>query len=127
MGARATQPKMQVGKTTLLDDEDNAMLKAHAYLCNQDGKVEVLITQGASAGQAVICYDDSDSNPAAGGDIREHWSTGAYGEGGYKQTLSFIMAKGRYFEILTTADVAHPTLVIRWAPFGTLIQCTDYN
>ncbi len=126
MGAKATQPKMRLGNTTDQDDENNVMLPAHAYLCNQDGVIEVRINQSTSIDQIVIAYDDSDSNPIVGGDMRRRWSTGVYGEDEGWDSFNFTMQKGRYFEI-TVSGTIPPSLFIRWCPFGTLLKCTDYN
>ncbi len=123
MGAKATQPRKQAGLTTLLDDDSNAMLPAHAYLCNQDGEVEVIITMTSGQNVAVIGYDDTDTNPAAGGDIRGIYESGSYGGATFRKCFNFLMAKGRYFEI----TVVSATVTIRWVPHRTLIACTDYN
>lgn len=114
---------LALGDTTIKDDDENNMLAAHAYLCNQDGMVEVTITFTSGENNVVIGYDDSDANPAAGGDIRRHFDSGTYGGSGRKRGFSFLMASGRYFEI----TVSLATVVIRWAPFGTLIKCTDQD
>jgi len=125
MGLKVNPPKMRLGNTTVQDDESNAMTDGHAYLCNQDGVVEVVIDESLAVDQSVIGYDDTDSNPADGGDIRQRWATGSYGENTWK-CFAFTMQKGRYFEIVTGGS-GLPTVIIRWCPFGSLIKCTDYN
>ncbi len=114
---------VSVGATTTVDDDEATMLAAHAYLCNQDGAVEVVITEGNSASLEVICYDDTDSNPASGGNIRARYKTIAYGQTGAIKTLSFKMASGRYFEV----TASNATVAIRWVPSGTLVKCTDQD
>ena len=112
-----------LGSTALDDDDTNAMLTAHAYLCNQDGIVEVIITEGASASLSCYAYDDTDNNPAAGGAVRGVYLTAAYGQVGSIKCFSFSMQSGRYFEVV----VSNCTATIRWCPFGTLIKCTDQD
>ena len=112
-----------VGLSTLLDDESNAMIKDHAYLCNQDGMVELIITHAVPAPLIVVGYDDTDSNPADGGDVRVYYSTTAYIENLHENSLTFLMSKGRYFEITATGA----TVIIRWIPFAALVACTDNN
>lgn len=109
------------GLTTTLDDENNTMVVSHAYLCNQDGFVEVVVNETGLPN--VVIYDDSDANPSSGGDVRARYYEGVYHSVGNKITLTVYMKSGRYFEV--TASGA--TVTIRWCPVGTLIKCTDYN
>lgn len=122
MGAIFFKSKVRLGNVTNQDSDNNAMLVAHAYECLQDGMVEVLIEE-VNVSVSVIAYDDTDSNPAVGGTIRQRFTTTVYGAVNQWKSFNFTMQKGHYFEI--TASNANVT--IRWCPFGILKKCIDHN
>ena len=107
-----------IGAYTVQDDENDSMVKAHAYLANQDGFVCVYMDSGA--GTATISgYVGTGVDPEGGGDF----FAGEYQVAASKP-MSFVIpvAKGKYFEITGTN-----TPVIRWVPIGTLIKPTDQD
>ena len=99
------------------DDDGNAMLKAHAYLANQDGFVtaSVNLTNGATVYGHIGATDD----PAgAGTEIARESNTA---DTGYRY-VTFPVAKGKYFELTTTSANA---ITIYWHPVGVLVKPTD--
>ena len=112
---------LEFGDSTVQDDDSATMLKAHAYLANQDGFVVVQHT--IDGAMDVIGYIDTDTNPASGGTVAGRLKTVTYVSPNDVHTMTFPVASGKYFEITS----ANGTQVIRWYPIGTLVKCTDQD
>lgn len=108
------------GVYTNLDDDENAMLKSHAYLAKQDGVVTARMA-ATIAQNDLKGYIGSTSDPAGAGDFIVCNNSYGTSEG---VGITFPVAKDKYFEV--TDDSSNAT-AIRWHPIGTLIKCTDQD
>ena len=95
------------GEQTTEDDDANNMLKAHAYLANQDGHITAYVTNAAGT-ETITGYIDTDTNPVSGGDIVARAKTATAGE---IMFISFPVASEKYFEITTGSSNAVTILV----------------
>ena len=117
-----SQVSVAFGAYTNQDDETNVMLKAHAYLANQDGTVTANVIEN-NALDILRGYQGGTNNPAGAGDL----IAGQHGSGGgsaYPISISFPVASGKYFEV-TFVGAAAPS--IYWHPIGTLVKPTDQD
>ena len=107
------------GEYTKEDDDSNAMVKAHAYLANQDGVVTAFFTSGSAKGNALSGFVGATTDPAGAGDMvaRNH-----AGDTDHAAFISFRVPSGKYFECTGTG-----TVEIWWSPTGTLVKCTDQD
>ncbi|MHC4124207.1 MAG: hypothetical protein ACYSSI_11585 [Planctomycetota bacterium] len=108
------------GAYTTQDDESNNMLKAHAYLANQDGFVTAH-TESNTGVKYLMGYIGTTSDPAGAGDLI------AYNEmttTGHHVFVMFPVASGKYFELTTNSTNA---IYIRWHAIGTLVKPTDQD
>lgn len=106
-----------LGSYTDEDDDNNAMLKDHAYLANQDGFVVVVHSPGAGTGGTTRGYIGATTDPSGIGDLV------ANNQGNEDNSIMFPVARGKYFEVTATPGTA----VIWWHPIGTLVKPTDHN
>lgn len=107
------------GAISNTDDDNNAMLKAHAYLANQDGFVTAVMS--SSGANSISGYVHSSNDPAESGVLVQRNSCTI---AGIQASVSFRVQKGQYFEI-TDGSSYNPG--IYWFPVGTLIRCTDQD
>jgi len=117
-GVAAEATLRSFGANTREDDDTNNMVKAHAYLANQDGFVTAFDTQVAGS-EALNGYVGATDDPAGAGDLIATWENGSTSNIG---TITFPVASGKYFEI-TWQGTGEPT--IYWHPIGTLVKPTD--
>lgn len=102
------------------DDDSANMVKAHAYLTNQDGTITAYVESNSGV-KVLNGYIDGTSDPAGAGELiasNEMTITG------HMVYISMPVASGQYFEITTTSS-NEP--VIYWHPVGTLVKCTDQD
>jgi len=121
MVLRVGQPRIRLGVYTNQDDDNNAMLKAHAYRANQDGYVTARMT-GVQATDKICGYIGDTNDPVGAGDfiVGNH----TYSAVSDPVSISFPVAKNKYFEI---TDESTQLTIIFWHPIGTLIKPTDFN
>jgi hypothetical protein len=114
---------MAFGSYTTQDDENQTLLKAHAYLANQDGFV-VAVVGLSSQYKYIKGYVGTTTDPEGAGNIMGAVEAPLSPSGGYDASLTFPVASGKYFEI--TCDSTNAP-IIYWHPIGTLIKPTDNN
>jgi hypothetical protein len=107
---------------TNLDSDDNAMLPSHAYKAATDGMVIALANVDPGSARDLRLYIGITNDPAGAGDLIDRNENDGSAQANYR-SVSFLVAKGEYFEITTYA--ATPT--IRWRSFGTLSKPIDQN
>ena len=114
--------------TTINDSEANAMLAsrasvAHSYTAQTDG----IVTWSGDvlSGKKVTAYLDTDTDPVTGGIIVGQ--TEGEINGTQLMSLTFPVASGESFEILSSNDVAINEQFLTWKSFGTLSAPVDNN
>ncbi len=108
------------GANTNQDDEPTAMLKAHAYLANQDGFVTAF-AEAEAGNRTVSGYVGATNDPAGAGDLVAQSNSKTTGEIDF---ISFPVASGKYFEIVANTTNA---ATIFWHPVGVLVKPTDQD
>jgi len=110
-----------------VDSESNTLIGSvtagtgHSYLAQTDGFVTY--TAILASAEEVTAYVDTDDNPVSGGTI-----VGKIEGGTADQALSFSVASGEYFEIITSDTSALPLEeVITWRSIGTLASPIDQD
>ncbi len=105
---------------SVVDSEDNTLIKAHAYLAGSDGFV-VAHGRGASNQFLNLYIGDSDDPAGAGTLVSQADSQDSNG----KINVSFSVASGEYFEITSDMSLEGPAII--WRSVGTLSKPVDQD
>ncbi len=108
------------GVFTNQDDESQTIVKAQAYLANQDGFVTASV-DSSSGVQALTGFVGATNDPAGAGTpviACEATITG------HRVSITFPVQSGKYFEVTTPSS---NTVAIFWHPVGTLVKPTDQD
>ena len=105
---------------SVVDSEDNTLIKAHAYLAGSDGFV-VAHGRGAS-NQFLNLYIGGTDDPAGAGTlVSQADSQDTNG----KINVSFAVASGEYFELTSDMSLEGPAII--WRSVGTLSKPVDQD
>lgn len=120
MGQEVKSPPFVLSDYTNKDSDNNNLLKSHAYKAVTAGYVKGFVSLSGT-GQYIRGYVGPTSDPAGAGTLIDSHSQDTTGN---VINVDFNVAKGRYFEIITSSSNA---VTINWASYGPLKEPIDYD